>query len=236
MVRRSLQHLLIVVVLGALAFASGCFLPSAPPIVVFVVSATEGESPLVVTCDASGSSDRDGAVVWYEWDFGDGVTGTGRTAVHVYVVDVETVFTVRLTLTDDDGSQATGTKTVTVRPAPPVPETTRVEFVWPFHYDAEGDDATNLNDEYFALQNTGSQPVDLSGWTVSNERDAEFQFPHGFTLERGAVVTIHSGAGADTASILYWNAGFPVWNDNNDIAVLRDAAGVIVNVYAYYSC
>jgi hypothetical protein len=234
--KRTVRQLLLIGALAALVFAGGCFLSNTPPIVVFVLSMTEGESPLAITFDASGSSDPDGAVVWYEWDFGDGATGTGRSTVHAYVVDAETMFTVRLTLTDDDGNQAAGSQTVTVRPAPPAPETTRVEFVWPFHYNAEGDDAVNLNDEYFALQNTGSQPIDLSGWTVSNERGADFRFPDGFTLALAAVVYVHSGAGTDSASILHWHASAPVWNDNSDIAVLRDATGMIIDLYAYSSC
>ncbi|MBU0595320.1 lamin tail domain-containing protein, partial [Candidatus Bipolaricaulota bacterium] len=227
--RQPVRQLLIVGALAALVFAGGCFLSNASPIVVFSLSVADGESPLSIAFDASGSTDPDGAVVSYEWDFGDGTTGTGRSTVHVYVVATETVFSIRLTLTDDDGNRSSASQIVTVRPAPPAPETTRVEFVWPFHYDADGDDAVNLTDEYFALQNTGSQPIDLSGWTVSNERGAVFRFPAGFTLALGAVVTIHSGTGTNSASILYWHAGAPVWSDTSDIAVLRDASGLIID-------
>jgi len=233
---RLIRSILIATAVLLLLAQTGCFLPSGSPDVFFVVSTSEGESPLTITFDASGSSDPDGAVVLYEWDFGDGVPGTGRTTVHVYLVDTETVFTVRLTVTDDDGNQSSATKRITVRPAPPPPQTTRVEFVWPFHYDAQGDDAANLNDEYFALQNTGSQPIDLTGWTVSNERGAAYRFPNGFTLDLGAIVYIHSGAGTDTSTILYWHASGPVWNDQSDIAVLRGADGVIVSLYAYNDC
>lgn len=234
--RQKTRTLLLIAALGGLLLSSGCFRPNALPVVVFSLSVSEGESPLAVTFDASGSSDPDGSVVWHEWDFGDGTAASGRMTVHTYIADAETAFTVRLTLTDNDGSQATGSQTVTVRPAPPAPETTRVEFVWPFHYNAEGDDAANLNDEYFALQNTGSQPIDLSGWTVSNERGAEFRFPAGFTLALEATVYIHSGTGANNASILHWDSSAPVWNDQGDIAVLRDASGLIIDIYAYHSC
>jgi len=218
------------------AIATGCIRPGGLPIVVFVLSTAEGESPLVVTFDASGSHDPDGALIRFDWDFGDGATGTGLSPAHTYVVDEETVFVVRLTITDNDGHQATGTQAVTVQPAPPAPVSARVEFVWPFHYDALGDDAANLNDEYFALQNTGMQEVDLSGWSVENERGVRFQFPNGFRLAVGATVFIHSGAGDDTAAILHWGSIAPIWNDQYDIAVLRDATGLIVDVYAYVSC
>ena len=236
MPRRIAHALFLIGFLALLMLASGCFRIGASPIALFIVSVTQGESPLTVTFDASESDDPNGAVVRYEWDFGDGSTAAGRIAIHVYIVESETAFTVRLTVTNDDGNRSSASQIVTVHPAPQSPETLRIEFVWPFHYDANGDDAANLNDEYFALQNTGSQPVDLTGWRVSNERGAEYRFPDGFILNLGATVYIHSGAGADSDEILYWNAGAPVWNDRSDLAVLRNADRAIVTYYAYNAC
>jgi hypothetical protein len=231
-VRRPLSFcaLLAVLLVGA------CSQPNALLVALFELTPQSGETPLVVTFDASASYDPDGAIVRYDWEFGDGATGTGLTAAHTYAVDSETQFTVRLTVTDNEGNRASRAQSVTVLPAPPPLDTARVEFVWPFHYDAEGDDAVNLNDEYFTLENTGTEPVDLGGWTVSNERGHAFRFPDGYTLAVGAAVFVHSGAGVDTGNVLYWSAAAPVWNDNSDIAVLRDPSGLIVDVYAYVSC
>ncbi len=223
-------------VLAAVFFVSGCFGPDVLPVALFTLDPESGDSPLVVRFDASASFDPDGAIVRYDWTFGDGSTGTGLSPVHTFIVESETTFTVRLTVTDHDGNQASGTRTVTVRSPPPPPDTARVEFVWPFHYDAEGDDAANLNDEYFTLENTGTAPVDLGGWTVSNERGEVFRFPDGYTLAVGAVVFVHSGAGVDTGNVLYWNAAVPIWNDDSDIAVLYDPTGLIVDLYAYVDC
>lgn len=66
----------------------------------------------MVTFDASASYDPDGSVVSYEWDFGDGAGGTGRTATHTY--SAEGVHTVTLTVTDNNGAKATDTLTVQV--------------------------------------------------------------------------------------------------------------------------
>ncbi len=220
----------------AVLLVSGCSGPDDLPVALFTLDPESGDSPLVVRFDASASFDPDGAIVRYDWAFGDGATGTGRSPAHTYAAESETVFTVRLTVADNEGNRASGTRTVTVHSPPPPAEAARVEFVWPFHYDADGDDAANLNDEYFTLENTGTGPVDLGGWTVSNERGAVFRFPDGYTLPVGAVVFVHSGAGVDTDSVLHWDAEEPVWNDNSDIAVLRDPTGLIVDVYAYVSC
>lgn len=234
--RSTVRHVVSLCLLSGMLLAGACSRLNGLPVAMFALTPETGDSPLVVTFDASASYDPDGALIRYDWEFGDVATGTGRSPAHTYVVDSETVFTVRLTVTDNDGNQASGTQTVTVFRAPPPAETSRIEFVWPFHYDADGDDAVNLNDEYFTLENTGTEPVDLGGWTVSNERGVVFRFPDGYTLAVGAVVFVHSGAGVNAGNVLYWNAAAPVWNDNGDIAVLRDASGLIVDVYAYASC
>jgi PKD repeat protein len=60
--------------------------------------------------DASGSTDADGDVVSYAWDFGDGESGTGKTATHDY--GAAGTFSVKLTVTDDRGATHQLTKTV----------------------------------------------------------------------------------------------------------------------------
>lgn len=36
-------------------------------------------------------------------------------------------------------------------------------------YDADGDDNSNLNDEWVEFNNAGTDPIDLSGWGVKDE-------------------------------------------------------------------
>ncbi len=67
---------------------------------------------LEVTVDGSGSSDADGTIASYAWDFGDGSTGTGATDSHAYAAAGS--YTVTLQVTDNEGGQAATTKQVTV--------------------------------------------------------------------------------------------------------------------------
>jgi PKD repeat protein len=71
------------------------------------------------TCsfDGSGSSDPDGRITAYKWDFGDGKTASSETAEHTY--DSTGDFTVKLTVTDNKGLKTTTSLTVTVKDPPP---------------------------------------------------------------------------------------------------------------------
>ncbi len=77
------------------------------PIAVADANPREGYLPLDVSFDASASSDADGSIASYHWDFGDGQSANGATASHTYT-DLGS-FTVLLTVTDDQGERATAT-------------------------------------------------------------------------------------------------------------------------------
>ncbi len=60
--------------------------------------------------DGGGSSDSDGDIQSYDWNFGDGSVGSGSTVRHVY--RSSGTFSVMLTVVDDDGARATATRTL----------------------------------------------------------------------------------------------------------------------------
>ncbi|MDZ7689486.1 MAG: PKD domain-containing protein [Halobacteriales archaeon] len=87
-----------------------------PPSADFVFSPNTPTPSDTVSFDSSpslgSSTDPDGSIVEYEWDFGDGSTEKGETAEHSY--DNPGSFTVTLSVTDDDGSTVNTTQGVTV--------------------------------------------------------------------------------------------------------------------------
>jgi PKD repeat protein len=87
--------------------------PNEPPTASFTQTCTG----LSCTFDGSGSTDGDGRVDTYAWDFGDGTTAAGRTATRTFAS--AGAKQVRLTVTDDHGATGAVTRTVTVTaPAP----------------------------------------------------------------------------------------------------------------------
>lgn len=75
------------------------------PTARFAYTPHAGEYPLEVVFDGSASSDPDGSIASYSWDFGDGSSGKGRTIRHTYMSARE--FEARLTVADNKGKEDT---------------------------------------------------------------------------------------------------------------------------------
>ena len=86
----------------------GAPLPNQAPTASFTTNAKK----LAVSFNGAGSSDPDGSIVSYAWNFGDGTVGSGATATHTFAD--EGTFTPRLTVTDDDGATAEFATPITV--------------------------------------------------------------------------------------------------------------------------
>jgi len=83
------------------------------PVASFSATPSSGAAPLTVHVDASASSDPDGAIASYSWNFGDqSGPGAGRTASHVY--RLPSTFSITLTVADSQGAVATASRQVTV--------------------------------------------------------------------------------------------------------------------------
>lgn len=82
------------------------------PTASFVYSPTSPKVGEKVNFNASGSSDQDGSIVSFQWDFGDGRSDSGETVSHKYK-NVGT-FTVVLVVQDNSGNHGTTSQTVSV--------------------------------------------------------------------------------------------------------------------------
>jgi probable HAF family extracellular repeat protein len=72
------------------------------PTAAFTVTPAKGMVSLAVAVDGAGSRDPDGTITGYLWNFGDGATATGVTAMHTYTKPGR--FQIELSVTDNNGA------------------------------------------------------------------------------------------------------------------------------------
>ncbi|MDN3497539.1 PKD domain-containing protein, partial [Planococcus sp. APC 4015] len=87
-----------------------------PPNQLPTAAFTSSVNELAASFDAGSSTDSDGTISSYAWNFGDGTSGSGATASRTYTA--AGTYTVRLTVTDNRGGSAIITHDVTVAAAP----------------------------------------------------------------------------------------------------------------------
>jgi len=87
------------------------------PVANFTVDPAKGGKTTVFRFDASSSSDSDGHIASYAWDFGDGKTGTGKVVDHQY--NVVGNFNATLSVTDNDSGQSSAAKNIQVENTKP---------------------------------------------------------------------------------------------------------------------
>lgn len=103
---------------------------------------------------------------------------------------------------------------------------------WCSQWDAPGDDAENLTQEWVCIQNDGDRSVQMQHWQLRDLAGMAYRFPQ-FELHPHSVVRLHTGVGSDTNQDLYWGLANAVWNNDGDTAILYDATGILVSVYQY---
>ena len=84
-----------------------------PPVAVATSDVSSGKVILTVNFQGDQSSDPDGSIVEYGWDFGDGTGSTGLNPSHDY--DVVGTYICVLTVTDDKGMTDSAQLDITVR-------------------------------------------------------------------------------------------------------------------------
>jgi hypothetical protein len=103
------------------------------------------------------------------------------------------------------------------------------------------------DDEVVTIINGGASPLSLTGWRLESsnalgqEVKETFWFPRGCLLPAGGTLRVHSGPAAQSWEgfscngeqiDLSWTE-VEVWNDEADVAWLRNSSGELVDLYTY---
>lgn len=81
------------------------------PVAVIETDFATQSDPLAFSFDGSASSDPDGTITEYSWNFGDGTTGSGMLVEHTFAG--ADIYTVSLTVRDDKGETSTTSTEIT---------------------------------------------------------------------------------------------------------------------------
>jgi endonuclease YncB( thermonuclease family) len=100
-----------------------------------------------------------------------------------------------------------------------------------FHYDAEGNDCSNNNDEYVTLVNV-CDDIDMQNWQIKDAARHVYTFGD-FVARKDTSFTLYTGKGQDTSSELYWQRSCSVWNNDHDTLYLYDDSSNLVLEFNY---
>jgi len=118
---------------------------------------------------------------------------------------------------------ATAMALPTNRAEPPLPTATRDPNLPLPNLDIrEVIEAGQLVSETLVIVNSGG-PVDLASWTLRDEAGHLYTFP-ALTLFEGGAVNVHTAAGQDTVTDLFWGQSGAVWR-SGVTALLSDPEG-----------
>jgi len=89
-----------------------------PPLANASATPTSGNAPLTVAFSSAGSSDPDGTIAAYQWNFGDAFGYTSNEPNPTYTYGYAGTYTATLTVTDNNNVSSTDTVVITVSPDP----------------------------------------------------------------------------------------------------------------------
>ncbi|MCQ9163646.1 PKD domain-containing protein [Arthrobacter sp. STN4] len=205
-----------------------------PPNIPPEASIRTAVDSLTVTADASGSTDADGTIAAYAWDFGDGATASTMKATHQYAGAGQ--YTVTLRVTDNKGAtgQATAQVTATAPAAPVDTVVVAPKAAWSWRYEA-GAPASNWKAPGFdasawaagngilgfGITGLGTN-IDISG--PASARPLTAYFRKQFTLASAAkVVQLTLNTAGDDGVVVYVN-GTEVGRANMPTGTITDGS------------
>ncbi|WP_216214000.1 M4 family metallopeptidase [Amycolatopsis aidingensis] len=163
------------------------------PAASFSVDCSESEPSC--SFDGSGSSDPDGSVVSYAWDFGDGQSGSGVSPSHTY--GEAGTYSVVLTVTDDEGNTGRATREVTAGGPPQSGEPPRAEFQVSCQWDSCGFDGTRSTDPDGDI---ASYSWDFGDGETGSGASASHTYPNRNATYTAELTVTDAAGNSDTAS------------------------------------
>ena len=189
-----------------------------PPEALMALSRVSGYAPLAIDFDASGSSDSDGNIVEYDWDFGDETTGSGSSVSHTYSTPGS--YTVTLAVIDDKGAVDSATAVIEVRQG--------YVYTWQFGDGPDADLPGTVKDTYINLNDqnySDNETLRLYTWPTDKAANAIIMkwnlsaIPGDAEIREAMVQLYMSDMGADEGDDPYDVSVHRIVNHDPDISL-----------------
>ena len=96
-------------------------------------------------------------------------------------------------------------------------------------WDADGNDADNVNGEYVKIRNYDAvNPLPIGGWYVRDSGLRRFTFPADAVIPPNGSVTLYAGEGGNFGNEYFWNLRGPVFEN-----IIRDDRGIGDGAYLF---
>ncbi len=161
------------------------------PSAFFVYAPQNPEVGQEIIFNAASSTDPDGSIILYEWDFGDSVTSTLSTAITTHIYSQAGDYQVNLIVFDDQNTSSTATSTIVVS-LPAVPVQSGVDHIVISEVMA-GNGSGRSEEEFIELYNPTSADINLLDWSLKRKiSQTSTSTPLNLVSEFSATSTIKS--------------------------------------------
>ena len=113
--------------------------------------------------------------------------------------------------------------------------------VW-VSWDANGDDAANVNGEWVRVLNSSTTTLSVAGWQLRTGGQDSFTFPSTAVVPAGGLLTLRVGRGTPTSTTFYWGGTAPKF-PNASVSANRHGSGAYlfdrdgdVRAWSIYPC
>lgn len=206
-----------------------------PPTADFTLPAN-GNINEAVSFDASVSEDEDGTITSYEWDFGNGQTGTGQTTSQTFT-QAQT-YNVTLKVTDNEGAETSITKSILIE-APnglteSEPNDTYANANGPIHktMSYSGNISANDNSDKYLVKGIKDVPIQIKvtadtiaelNWVMVSEDDLNSYVSWGTSTSDGALAAEFTPSKTGNYYISVYKLGNQGTNYNLNVKLVADS-------------
>jgi hypothetical protein len=98
---------------------------------------------------------------------------------------------------------------------------------------ADGKNGNAEPDEYVEITNQGTEPVDITDWTLLDTSGSDAYKWENYVLDPGKSIRVYTNEVHNDTGGFSFNSAGAIWRNGGDVAELRDADGELVSRFAY---